>query len=113
MDFGTTLTYVSFNLVILAIAYYFLTTKNKERMALIEAGANPDMFKSEEKYYILFVMGIITIGLALAIGFSYLLDWLFVFKNPKVIYLSMILLFGGCSLLLCFSVVLKWIRKDQ
>jgi hypothetical protein len=40
---------VSMFLMIFAIVYVYFTTRNKERMALIEKGADPKLFKSEPK----------------------------------------------------------------
>ena len=112
MDFGTTLTYVSFYLVSLAIAYYYITTRNKERMALIEAGANPDMFNSLEKYYILFVIGIVAVGISLGIILAFVLSKSLQTES-RIIYLASMLLCGGLSVLLSFSIIMKWMKAKE
>lgn len=110
MDFGSTLSYVSFYLVSLAIAYYYFTTRNKERMALIEAGANPDMFNSSEKYYILFVIGTVAVGISLGIMLGYILSDSLRVENRSIIYLASMLLCGGLSVLLSFFIIMKWMK---
>lgn len=114
MDFGTSITYISFYLVSLAIAYYFFTTRNKERMALIEAGANPDMFQSSEKYYMLFVIGMVAIGIAVGLVIGKLSVAHFdVIEGTSTIYLASILAFGGGALVTSFFIILQWIKRSK
>ena len=113
MDFGTTLSYVAFYLVSLGIAYYYFTTRNKERMALIEAGANPDMFNSKEKYYILFVIGLVAVGVGLGVLVGFSISTFIDVPNKAIIYLSSMLLLGGASMLIAFFTILKWMNKQE
>ncbi|SMG35881.1 hypothetical protein SAMN05661096_02387 [Marivirga sericea] len=112
MDFGTTLSYVSLYLVSLAIFYYYYTTRNKERMAIIELGANPDMFNSEEKYYIFFIIGLVAIGVAVGLVVGLYLNMLVKPLNQSIIYMASMLLFGGASMIAAFFLVLKRMKKD-
>ena len=82
-------------------------------MALIEAGANPDMFNSKEKYYILFVIGMVAIGLASGgmIGFG--ISRLTNIPDRHIIYMSCMLFFGGSSLLVAFFTIVKWLNKQK
>lgn len=114
MDFGTTISYVSFYLVSLAIAYYFFTTRNKERMALIEAGANPDMFQSSERYYMLFITGTVAVGLSLGLLIGKLSIYCFDVKEGKTtIYLASILAFGGGALISSFFIIIQWLKRSK
>jgi len=114
MDFGTSLTYISFYLISLAIAYYYFTTRNKERMALIEAGANPDMFQSSERYYMLFVIGLVAIGLATGLIFGKIaIGYFHIQTGQSTIYLASILGFGGSALIVSFFTILRWIKQNK
>jgi len=111
MDFGTTLSYLSFYLVSLVIAYYYFTTRNKERMALIEAGANPDMFNSREKYYILFVIGVVAMGIAIGVMLGVLLNSMMPNTNRSILFLSSMLLCGGGAMLIAFFTIIRWLKN--
>jgi ABC-type Fe3+ transport system permease subunit len=61
----------------LAVWYYYLLARHKERMLLIEKGADAKLFKSEPRtqpYFIVILLGIIFICIGLSIGFGYLLS---------------------------------------
>src|SRR6056297_2058914 len=111
MDFGKTIAYIAFYLVSLAIFYYYFTTRNKERMSLIEAGANPDMFNSPEQYYILFVIGMVAMGLALGLLAGYLLNTFILVKGDSLFYLFGMLLFGGAAMFISFFIIIKWLTR--
>ncbi|MFK7953274.1 MAG: DUF6249 domain-containing protein [Ekhidna sp.] len=113
MDFGTTLSYVSFYLISLVIFYYYFTTRNKERMAIIEMGANPDMFQSEEKYYMLFVIGLVSVGVSVGLIVGYYLSIVLDPPNKSIIYLGAMLLFGGASMIAAFFLILKRMKKKD
>ena len=112
MDFGTTLSYITLYLVSLVIAYYYFTTRNKERMALIEAGANPDMFNSREKYYILFVLGVLAIGIAMGVMSGFVLSSFVRGSNESTIYLASMLFWSGGAMLGAFFTIMKWMKAE-
>ncbi|MBC8153788.1 MAG: hypothetical protein H7Z72_12830, partial [Bacteroidetes bacterium] len=59
---------ISIALVVFGIAYYFFTTRHKERMAIIERGLSPDLFKGQANYLrFILMLGIISIGIATGI----------------------------------------------
>lgn len=113
MDFGTTLSYVAFYLVSLVIAYYYFTTRNKERMALIEAGANPDVFNTKEKYYILFVIGLLGIGIALGLILGAILSSTIDAVDRSISYLASMLLCGGAAMLVAFFTISRWMKAKD
>lgn len=79
--------------------YLFVTTRNKERLALIEKGASPDLFKSkpsESSGYTTFKAGLFLIGIALGIVAGYFLTD--AGMDETAAYFSMIFLFGGIGL---------------
>ena len=113
MDFGKTIAYIAFYLVSLAIFYYYFTTRNKEKMALIESGANPDAFKSPERFYILFVVGLVAVGISLGVVLGYYLVNVQSNFSDSIILLGSMLLTGGLSMVISFFIILYWIRKNN
>ncbi len=90
---------VSMFAMIFAMFYVYYTTRNKERMALIEKGADPALFKQNlpsAKYFVL-KLGLLSIGVALGVLFGNLLE-VKVGMEEGPAYLSMIFLFGGLGL---------------
>jgi len=84
---------------IFGVFYVFLTTRNKERMAMIEKGADASMFLTKKQpngYALKFGMLAVGIAIGLLIG-SVIAETT---KLPEeVSYFSMIFLFGGASLI--------------
>jgi len=79
--------------------YVHLTTRNKERLALIEKGASPELFKAKpdgNSNYRTFKLGLFFIGVALGILSGYLLTESGM--QEEAAYFSMIFLFGGIAL---------------
>lgn len=92
------------------VAYYFLSTRNKERLALIESGADASIFKSSDgnMQNLKWGMFLVAIGMALFIGH-------FVEENTSMDdgagYFPLIFIFGGASLLLYYQMAKK--RADS
>ena len=88
------------------IVYLFLTTRYKERMALIEKGANAGLFYSEkEKRFnwskLFLKKGMFLMGIAVGVFLAALLSkWNFI--NAPALYISLIFFFGGLSLVLSY-----------
>jgi predicted MFS family arabinose efflux permease len=89
---------------IFGIAYVFLMTRHRERMAMLEKGADPSMFNAQRNSSSQTLkFGMLCVGIAVGILIGNLLyrnDWL----DESVAYLSMIFLFGGNSLILNFVI---------
>lgn len=94
---------VTFFLLVFAVFYIFITTRNKERMAMIEKGADPKLFQSVRRSsgYAVFKWGLFMIGLALGILTGALFEH-FSELQPEPLYFSMILIFGGLGLVLAY-----------
>lgn len=89
----------AFFALVFASLYVHLTTRNKERLALIEKGASPELFKSKpdgNSNYKSFKLGLFFIGIALGIIGGYFLSESGMKEEPA--YFSMIFLFGGIAL---------------
>jgi hypothetical protein len=97
---------VSFFLMVFAIIYVYYTTRNKERMSMIEKGVDPRLFQSPPgsvrvSGYATFKWGLFLIGLAVGLFIGVLFDQ---YSNlPEApMYISMILVFGGLSLVFVY-----------
>ena len=99
-----------------AVVYVFLTTRNKERLALIEKGADAKLFKSGPNNGN--VSGIIIINiasLAIGIGVGVLLASLLEMNgvDDDVAYPAMIFICGGIGLLAGFFASRKLTAKEE
>ena len=85
--------------VIFGIFYVYITARNKERMSMIEKGADASMFVTKRNYYALTLkIGMLLVGVALGILVGSLIDEYTTLPEP-VGYFSMIFLFGGIALI--------------
>ena len=90
---------ISFFAFVFATFYIFITTRNKERMAMIEKGTDPTLFKGRMYGSMFFTLkaGLLFIGVALGVLFGNLLtNGTGMEEGPA--YVSMIFLFGGIGL---------------
>ncbi len=71
------------------------------------------MFNSAEKYYLLFVIGMIAIGLAVGLLLGYSLSAFLKVENRSIIYLASMLLCGGSSILIAFFTIMKWLKHKN
>ncbi len=84
---------------IFGIFYVYITARNKERMSMIEKGADASMFAVKRKYTdITLKLGMLLVGVALGILMSSLIDE-YTTLPTEVGYFSMIFLFGGIALI--------------
>jgi hypothetical protein len=93
--------------MIFGIFYIIVTAQNRERMALIEKGADPKLFQSEKvssKGTIL-KWGLFLAGIGLGIFFAALLAE--AGMNEGAAYPAMICIFGGAGLLLAYRMEQK------
>jgi len=98
---------------IFGIAYVFLTTRNKERLALIEKGADAKLFKSGPSGNIVGIVVLNIALLAIGIGIGVLVGG-FLNENgmqKQIAFPSMIFIGGGVGLLIGFFVTRKF--KDD
>ena len=97
---------VSFFLMVFAIVYIAVTTRNRERLAMIEKGVDPKLFTTEPRPvrisgYATFKWGLFMVGLAVGLFFGMLLEQYTDLPEGPV-YPTMILLFGGIALILAY-----------
>jgi len=97
---------LSFFLMVFAIVYISLTTRNRERMAMIEKGVDPKIFTPEPRnlkvsQYSTFKWGLFMIGLAVGLFVGALFDkYADLPEGPM--YISLILVFGGLALIIAY-----------
>ncbi|MEP0713546.1 MAG: DUF6249 domain-containing protein [Algoriphagus sp.] len=98
---------------IFGVIFTFLTTRNKERLALIENGADAKLFNSGQKYS--FGQFILNLALlAIGVGVGVLVGALFTHGGLEdgVAYTSCIFIFGGIGLLASFFLNRKLAVKE-
>ena len=108
---------ISFFLFIFAIVYLYFTTRNKERMALIEKGAEASIFFSEKKNsgtstgkILLLNLALLLISVGIAIFIGAVLEEMRV--DPDVAYPGTIFFMAGIGLLSGFFLTKKMDKRE-
>ncbi|NOZ33735.1 MAG: hypothetical protein GXO80_00370 [Chlorobi bacterium] len=83
------------------IIWIYIVNRNKERMALIEKGADANLFKSKRNRLTDLKWGMLFVGVGIGILSGNILATNSNLKEP-VSYFSMIFLFGGISLIIYY-----------
>lgn len=110
------ITFLVFFAMIFGIAYVFLTTRNKERLYLIEKGADATLFErkgtkfSIAKFILNIALLLVGIGAGIFFG-SFLSDVLGV--KDEISISSMIFIFGGTALITGFFITRKIEKADN
>ncbi len=103
-------------LTFFGMVYYFLLTRNKERLALIEAGADAKLFKSAasnvNNWYFVIVLGLLAVGVSLGTSLGFAIESMG-FSNSDAGYVIGIFLFSGLSLLASFFLIRKIKKEDE
>ncbi len=90
-------------LSLFGIFYVFISTRNKERMALIEKGADASLFTTKKKNFkftnLTLKFGMLAAGVGIGLLMGSLLSQYTTLEEP-VAYFSMIFIFGGISLII-------------
>jgi len=100
---------------IFGVFYLFLTTRNKERMALIEKGADASLFNTGKKITwgsFALVTGMLFLGIGLGIIVAAIIVSTTVI-HEGVAYPSMIFLFAGVGLIYYFFLARKLNKKEE
>ena len=97
---------IVFFALVFGIVYIALSARNKERMALIEKGADASIFYSGKKIrgsgkWIL-TLGVFIVGIALGVLVGYLLES--GGMKEDVAYPASIFLFGGAALIVAYFI---------
>ncbi|MEM1259760.1 MAG: DUF6249 domain-containing protein [Bacteroidota bacterium] len=109
---------IGFFLMVFGIVYLFLSTRNKERLALIEKGADANIFVRQKKsgyipgwkiFLINFAVLLISVGAAIFIA-SLLVEVLGVYE--EVAYPGTIFALAGVGLLVVFNMTKRLEKED-
>jgi hypothetical protein len=87
---------IGFFLALFAILYVYWTTRTRERLALIDKGADATIFKGKSSKYALLKWGIFLIGVSIGVITGYALSNV---MNEAVAFFTMIFFFGGLALI--------------
>lgn len=103
--------FIAFFAMVFGIMYLFYTTRNRERMALIEKGADASLFNTGKTHVPWFSwgkfalkMGMLLIGVGLGIIAGAILDSIDAFPASVAGYFSMIFIFGGLALVIFYLI---------
>jgi hypothetical protein len=99
---------------IVLIVYIIVSYRNKERMALIDKGLDAGIFKINRRPFNLltFKLGFFLIGLGIGLLIGNIIA-VTTRLEQEVAYFSMLLLFGGASLIVYHLLEKKIIQKYQ
>lgn len=104
---------MSITFAIFGVCYYYLTTRNKERMMLIERNLPSDYFKRSHNYLpFILLIGIISIGIASGIFLGGMLESLHISGFAGFVLPGSIFFFLGVSLVIAYF-VLQAIQKRE
>ena len=102
---------------IFGVVYLYFSTRNKERLTLIEKGADASLFYSAKKKkthpWITLKFGMLFVGIAVGTAIGVLLNSSFSIHPEELFLLSMIFLFGGLGLIGNFMIERKLSKKDD
>ena len=104
MNNGEVLIPIFFFLTIFGLFFIYIRARNKERLTLIEKGADASIFGSEKngKSHSLLKIGLFFIGIAVGLIAGFFVQSMGMVG--AVAYISMIFLFGGLGLLVYYPV---------
>jgi F0F1-type ATP synthase membrane subunit c/vacuolar-type H+-ATPase subunit K len=107
----TLVAFIALFATVFGIMYVHYTTRNKERLALIEKGAEASLFNTGKegkslinwsKFALKF--GMLFMGIGLGIIAGAILESAALFPSEEAGYFSMIFIFGGLSLVLFYLI---------
>jgi hypothetical protein len=108
---GTLVGFIAFFATVFGIMYVFYSTRNRERIALIEKGADASLFNTGKdakgminwnKFTL--KIGMLLVGIGLGVIAGGLLDSAQAFPSEAAGYFSMIFVFGGLALVLFYLI---------
>lgn len=109
----TLFAFIALFATVFGILYVFYNTRNKERLALIEKGADASLFNTGKVRTqfgwgkISLKLGMLLIGIGLGIIAGAIFESAGVFPDEAAGYFSMIFIFGGLALVLFYLIERK------
>ena len=112
------ITFLVFFAMVFGIAYVFLTTRNKERLLMIEKGADASLFErkatkfSIAKFILNIALLLVGIGLGILIGWS-IGEYIGSQYGNEYYITSCVFIFGGLGLITGFFITRKMEKADN
>ena len=103
--------FIAFFAMVFGIYYFYFTTRNKERLALIDKGADASLFKTpseprdSRRFFHPLKVGLFMVGLGIGVVAGYFVGELGMHQGAS--YPSMIFVFGGIGLLVYYLLTPK------
>jgi CBS domain containing-hemolysin-like protein len=104
---------ISFFACVFGILYIFFSTRHRERMNLIDKGADPELFKSKSIGFSSLKFGLTLIGVAIGILGGAIFHAALPDLQPEVGFFSMIFLFGGIAMVTSYFIERKLRRESD
>lgn len=122
-DIGPALIVLSMLATVFGIIYFYLSYRNKERLALIESGADANLFYAKKKKKttpFALSLGLVSVGLAIGVTLGFIFEKLLIEVENKgdgheypQIYFAMIFLFVGLALIKSYQLSRKYEAEDK
>lgn len=105
---------ITFFIFCFGVVYVVITARNKERMAMIENGADPKLFRPDPRYrtFITLTAALFLIGIGVGVFAGNLIEN-YTSLDEESGYFSMIALFGGLGLLVSFLIRKRIINEER
>jgi NADH:ubiquinone oxidoreductase subunit 5 (subunit L)/multisubunit Na+/H+ antiporter MnhA subunit len=96
---------ITFVASVFVIVYMYLTSRHRERLAMIERGIPATAMENKAKTIAnTLKIGMLSVGIALGILMGYLVNYMTKEPDNPVFYFAMTFLFGGCSLIINYKI---------
>ncbi|WP_299252691.1 DUF6249 domain-containing protein [uncultured Aquimarina sp.] len=101
---GNILVPISFLVSVFGIIYTYVTSRHRERIAMIKYGVNASQLANKKRDLAQSLKyGMFLIGIAIGILVAYGVNLFMLEKDHPVFYFSMTLLFGGISIIINYK----------
>ncbi len=90
---------------ITVIAYLYITSRHKIRMALIQHGQRAEIFKENSEANSALKWGMVAVGLGLGLFLGGFMDWVGI--GNEATYFGTMLMLGGAGLILYYNITKK------
>lgn len=112
---GEVLVFISLFIIVFGIAYLHYSTRNKERLALIEKGMDAGIFKQTRETapvwkVLVLNLALLMMGIGAGILVALILEQAFNLRDNGPLYTSCIFLVGGAGLLTGFFMTKKYVK---